>query len=131
MGWFHRGKRTPEDVQWDRFQDELRVAKQHRIAETATTRDLVDAVSEALFRADPIGINFDTNTDEYDAEAETIVIALPSAAGPEEVKTLTHAAFVQWFGAATAGPIERYGSVADDIWHLWSRHKGTSGLAQG
>ena len=131
MGWFHHGKRRPEDVQWDRIQDEVRVARQHRIAETATTRDLVDAVSAALFRADPIGINFDTNTDEYDAEAETIVLALPSAAGTEDVKTLTHAAFVQWFGAAIAGPIDRYGSVADDIWDLWNRQKETSGPPQG
>jgi hypothetical protein len=83
-----------------------------------------DPLSAALFEADPVGINFETNTDEYDAEAETIVIALRSAAGPEDMKALTHEAFVQWFGAATAGPIERYDPVAKEIWRLWRRHQG-------
>jgi hypothetical protein len=39
---------------------------------------LFDAVSAVLFHHDPIGINFDTNTDEYDPEARTILPRLPS-----------------------------------------------------
>ena len=31
-------------------------------------------VSAILFHHDPIGINFETNSDEYDAEAQTIVL---------------------------------------------------------
>ena len=84
-----------------------------------------------MTEADPVGINFETNTDEYDAEAETIVIALPRAAGPDDVRALTHEAFVQWFDGETAGPIERYTAVANEIWSLWRRHQGHSGLAGG
>lgn len=71
-----------------------------------------------------MGINFETNTDEYDAEAETIVIALPKGAGVDDVRALTHEAFVQWFGEATAGSIDRYDAVAHEIWGLRCRHEG-------
>jgi hypothetical protein len=124
MGWFHRDKRTSAEIQWERVRGEVRAAQEVRFAQTATRRDLVAAVSAALFRADPIGINYETNTDEYDAEAETIVIALPKAAGVDEVRALTHEAFIQWFDEATAGPIERYDAVANEIWDLWCRHGG-------
>lgn len=127
MWWSRRDKRTPEEVEWDRIQDQVRVAKQHRLAQTATQRELVDAISAALFEADPVGIALGTNTDEYDAEAETIVIALPNAAGPRDVAAITHETFGQWFGVATAGPLERYAHVAQEVWRLWRHHQGPSG----
>lgn len=118
---FGREKRTSDEAQWEHIQEDIRVAQQDRLAQTATKRDLVEAVSAALFAADPMGINFDTNEDEYNAEAETIDIALPRMSGPEDVRAFTHEVFVQWFGAATAGPIERYEAVAEEIWTLWRR----------
>jgi hypothetical protein len=129
MKWFRREKRAPEDVQWERIQAEVRTAKQWRFEQTVTQRDLVDAVSQILVLADPVGINFETNTDEYDAESETIVIGLPNAHGPEDVTALTHETFVQWFGAQIAGPIDRYTAVASEIWNLWRRHQGQLGLS--
>jgi hypothetical protein len=125
---FRRERPSPEDVQWERIQAEVRAAKQSRFEQTVTQRDLVDAVSQILFRADPVGINFETNTDEYDAEAETIVIGLPNAHCPEDVTALTHETFVQWFDAQLAGPIDRYSAVASEIWNLWRRHQGHPGL---
>lgn len=103
-------------------------AKQSRFEQTATQRDLVDAVSQILFRADPAGINFETNTDEYDAEAETIVIGLPNAHSPEDVKALMRETFWQWFGGQ-AGPIDQYAAEASEIWDLWRRHQGQLGLS--
>ena len=124
MKWFRRGRRPSEAEQWERIQAEVRSAKEHRYALTVTQRDFVNEVSQVLFRADPIGINFESNTDEYDAEAETIVIAIPNARGPDDVKALAHESFVQWFDAEMAGPIERYAEVASEIWSLWQRHQG-------
>ncbi|WP_405065329.1 hypothetical protein OG558_25725 [Kribbella sp. NBC_01510] len=124
MKWFRRAKRRPEEEGWERIQDEVRRARQSRFEQTVTQHDLVDAVSQILFRADPVEINFETNTDEYDAEAETIVIGLPSTRGPDDVKALTHEAFVHWFDAQTAGPIDCYAAVALEIWDLWRRHHG-------
>jgi hypothetical protein len=128
MRWF-RQKRLPEDVQWERIQAEVRTAKQSRCEQTVTQRDLVDAVSQILFRADPIGINFETNADEYEPEAETIVIGLPNTHRLDDVKALTHETFVQWFGAQTAGPVDRYASMASEIWNLWRRRQGQLGLS--
>ncbi|MEQ7010407.1 hypothetical protein ABN028_29940 [Actinopolymorpha sp. B17G11] len=116
-------------MQWEHIQAEVRRARQSRFEQTVTQRDLVDSVSQILFRADPVGINFETNTDEYDAEAETIVIGLPNTHGPEDVNALTHETFVQWFDAQTAGPIERYAAVSSEIWNLWRRHHGQHGLS--
>lgn len=124
MKWSRRDKR----VVWQRLQAEARVAKQSRFEQTVTQRDLVDSVSQILFRADPAGINFETNTDEYYAEAETIVIGLPNAHSPEDVKALMRETFWQWFGPQ-AGPIDRYAAVASEIWDLWRRHQGQLGLS--
>ena len=102
----------------------MSVARQKRRAQTASTRDLVEAISAVLFEADPIGINFETNKDEYDAEAESIVIALPSMSGPDDVRAMAHEVFVQWFGTETAGSVERYGVIAERVWTLWRRYQG-------
>ncbi|MFC7488130.1 hypothetical protein ACOCJ7_17795 [Knoellia sp. CPCC 206453] len=99
-----------------------RAAKARRREASADKRELVQAVSKAMFRADPVGINFETNTDEYDPEAETLVIALPETKGPEDVMVLTHQCFVEWFDEETAGPPSRYTAVAEEIWDLWQRH---------
>jgi hypothetical protein len=52
---------------------------ERRRALRAQYRDLYIRASAILFRLDPIGINHETNTDEYDAEAELIV---PCSADP-------------------------------------------------
>ena len=133
MKWFRREKRASEDLQWERIQAEVRTAKQSRFEQTVTQRDLVDAMSQILFRADPVGINFETNTDEYDAEAETIVIGLPNARRPEDVTALTHETFVQWFDAQVAGSIESLRRVRG--LHLvrrrWSRGTTVCELSPG
>ena len=36
-------------------------------------RGLYDRVTSILFRIDPMGINFEDNTDEYDPETDTIL----------------------------------------------------------
>ncbi|WP_202413803.1 hypothetical protein [Duganella sp. CY15W] len=36
---------------------------------------LFDALSKILFEADPLGINFETNTDEYEPEVGSIITA--------------------------------------------------------
>ena len=88
--------------------------------------DLVSRVEALLFYEDPIGINFDTNTDEYLPEAQTIVIRLPEATSPDDVQRIVHEEFVRWFDRQIAGPVERYRVVAESIWGLW-----TAGAAGG
>jgi hypothetical protein len=89
--------------------------------------DLVSRVEALLFYEDPIGINFDTNTDEYRPEAQTIVIRLPEATSPDDVQRVVHEEFVRWFDRQIAGPVERYRIVAESIWGLWTAGAGGSG----
>ena len=63
----------------------------------APSPGLVSEVSAILYAADPVGINFGVNPDEYDTEAETIVAGLPEARSHADVVILTHATFVLWF----------------------------------
>lgn len=83
---------------------------------------LFDAVATLLFQKDPIGINFEENTDEYESEAETILPRLRTCKGPDDVLEVVYAEFVRWFDADTAGPRERYVEIASEIWQLWQRY---------
>jgi hypothetical protein len=114
-----RNTETPEEVE-----ERVRVAKQQRVELTAASRDLVATVTRLLFGDDPLGINAASNTDEYTAEAEVIVIGLPRAANVGEVVDLAHQTFVQWFSAEDAGPREHYERVAGDIWQAWLQPQG-------
>ena|ERR1700758_1444567 len=85
---------------------------------------LFDSVSALLFRHDPIGINFQENTDEYDLEAETILPRLRTCESQPDVVRVVHEEFVRWFDAGTAGPPEKYAEVATGIWDLWQAYLG-------
>lgn len=74
-----------------------------------------------LFAADPIGISFDTNTDEYDAEAESIVPRLTRATSEADAIEIVFSKFQRWFGPDIAGPRSRYERVASDIWRAWEK----------
>lgn len=94
MKWFGRAKAPSADELWEQQKATITAAKESRYARTVTQRDIVAEVSRILFEADPIGINFESNTDEYDAEAETIVIALRSASNVDDARATIHEAFV-------------------------------------
>jgi hypothetical protein len=104
--------------------ERARSAKRIRLQLTAESRDLVDEVAALLFRADPAGINFGSNTDEYESEAEVIVLGLEGTTGAEDVAELAQRVFSVWFDAEIAGAVERYGPVATEIWDAWLRHRG-------
>ena len=75
-----------------------------------------------LLRHDPIGINFEDNTDEYDPEAETIVLRLVDSGtdlSVEQTEVVVHEEFVHWFGDGVAGPVDRYRKIAQEIRELW------------
>ena len=91
-------------------------------------KDLFDVVSDVLFKYDPIGINFGTNTDEYDPEVGTILPRLSECDSIEDVRRITHEEFVVWFGADGAGPEENYAEAAEEIWLAWAGRSGKLGL---
>ena len=85
--------------------------------------ELFDAVAEILFRHDPVGINFEDNTDEYYPETRTILPRLKSCASSQDVVTVIHEEFTQWFDEDTAGPRERYVDIGDEVWNLWRKSR--------
>ena len=87
-----------------------------RAALRAEYGELFEQVSAILFEEDPIGINFETNTDEYEPEVGTILPRLSECSSSEDVRRVVHEEFVRWFDAETAGPIENYTEVANQIW---------------
>jgi hypothetical protein len=85
---------------------------------------LFTAVSEAMFRHDPIGINFGNNADEYDPEAGTVVPRLSACASAEDVENVMIEEFSAWFGADIAGRAH-YAALANEVWRLWTHNQDT------
>jgi len=80
---------------------------------------LFAAISEALFEADPVGINFEINTDEYELEVGTIIPRLSSARLAEDVQAIIHEVFCRWSDPVSTGPKEKYAAVSEKVWTLW------------
>lgn len=96
--------------------DEIEAEKQRLRSEYGR---LFDELSMLLFRSDPIGLNFESNTDEYDPEARTILPQLRHCVSAKDATRVVHAEFVRWFGSDTAGEESRYQSIGEQVWKLW------------
>src|SRR5918992_1637472 len=101
---------NPEEVARHRA-DRARLKRGHRA--------LFDEASALFFRFDPVGLNFETNSDEYDPEVGTILPRLRECHSPEDVQRVVHEEFRSWFDVETAGSAERYQAVSVALWDLW------------
>lgn len=79
---------------------------------------LFESIAEILFRHDPVGINFEHNTDEYEPEVGTIIPRLKHCHSVEDVTAVIHEEFQRWFDLDTAGSREDYTKVAEEVWML-------------
>ena len=80
---------------------------------------LFEQITAALFEADPIGINFKSNTDEYDPEAGTIIPRLQSCNSAFDVNHVVFEEFCRWFDAESVGERKAYEQVSELIWRIW------------
>ena len=80
---------------------------------------LYDDLEGLLFRHDPIGINFGSNTDEYGPEVRTILPRLKLCKSIDEVQDVVYEEFVRWFG--DAGTRDKYQVIAAEIWQVWQQ----------
>ncbi len=101
----------------DRIREEI--IEERRMMKTMYG-ELFDATAALLFRHDPIGINFDDNTDEYEPEVGTILPRLKSCLSENDVCRVVHEEFEQWFGI-DAGTQKRYEPIAAELWQLWQK----------
>ena len=83
--------------------------------------ELFDLVVEVLFKHDPIGINYEDNTDEYEPEARTILPRLRTCHNSDDVVTVAYEEFQKWFDPVDVGEKERYRSLGEEIWVLWNK----------
>src|SRR5687767_3262865 len=93
-------------------------AEKKRLSDEYQT--LFQEMAEVCFRHDPVGINFEDNTDEYEQEARTILPRLKACKNSDEAVTVVHEEFQKWFGSDIAGPRERYLALAEEIWQVWN-----------
>lgn len=96
-------------------------SREEREAIRRAEPELFADISQILYRHDPIGINFETNTDEYDAEAGSIIARRNECTSEVATLHVVHEEFTQWFGAETAGVRGRYAAAATELWHRLRR----------
>jgi hypothetical protein len=84
---------------------------------------LFDALTKLLFEADPIGINYETNTDEYEPEVGTIIPRLRHANSEDDARQIIHEEFCRWFDAETAGSTDAYREIAAQVWVEWQQYR--------
>lgn len=81
-------------------------------------KEVIERISRILFEEDPIGINFEENTDEYDPEARTIAPRLKNCETIEEIQIVVHEEFCKWFDQKIAGDLGNYRKIAERIWAM-------------
>jgi len=91
---------------------------------TKEYQELFAEVSAILFRYDLVGINFESNTDEYDPEAGTILPRLRPGATAEEVAGIVREEFIRWFGRETREAADSYLAMAEEIRAAYERRLG-------
>lgn len=79
--------------------------------------ELLALVVGILCKHDPIGIAYEDNPHEYEPEAQTILARLRMCHHSDDVVTVAHEEFQQWFGPDVAGDRERYRSIGEEIWN--------------
>ena len=72
-----------------------------------------------MFKHDPMKINLETHTDEYDPEAGTVISRLETVTNQDDVATILHEALIDWIGVEIAGDRDRYIALVQDIWQVW------------
>jgi hypothetical protein len=113
--WVSRKKESERRAQ------AIKEARARRTELIVGREEIVAAIEVLLFERDPLGINFETNKDEYRPEAESIVIRLPDASNEADAKAIVYDEFTNWFGIDSAGPRSRYDEIATEIWTLWAK----------
>ena len=83
-------------------------------------KDLISEISSILFKFDPIGLNFGENTDEYDPEAEAILLRITKETSKKELLDIIFEEFVHFFDINLAGNknSELYSNITEKIWEI-------------
>lgn len=101
--------------------EEIRAHAEDRKRLSRSYKRLLNEISAIIFRHDPVAINFEENTDEYDPEAGAILTRLRSDMSVQEATGIVHEEFIRWFSREDAGPREKYSVLAAEILSAYQR----------
>jgi hypothetical protein len=76
-------------------------------------------ISNLLFIDDPMNINYETNTDEYDVEAGYIISKLINCTDQSDVQKNVYDVFKKCFSKTEIGIYGNYEKIACEIWKIW------------
>ena len=83
------------------------------------------AVSDILFRHNPIELDGKHNTGDYNPEVDVLLSRIREAEDLSTLLQLLFEVFMTDFGEENCGNRERYEVAASEIWKSYERHRAT------
>jgi hypothetical protein len=83
------------------------------------------AVSDILFRHNPMELDGKHNTGDYDPEVDMLLSRIREAESLSALQELLFEVFLNNFGEENCGGKERYNVAALEIWKAYERHRAT------
>ena len=83
--------------------------------------ELVAVVSSILLRHDPARVDFGSNPDEYDAEAEDLIARLQDNREALFTDAICRQVMERWFGPEVIAPDADFQALAEDVDEAWAR----------
>lgn len=99
---------------------DMKESEYRAIREKDHPKEFID-INLVLFKYDPIGLNFDTNFDEYEGEARRILERYKEAKDEEQLAAIIKQVFIEQFDEKLASryiTTEAYLSMAKEIWAI-------------
>lgn len=83
------------------------------------------AVSDILFRHNPMELDGKHNTGDYNPEVDVLLSRIREAEHAGALQDLLFEIFQTDFGDQNCGSRERYEAAASEIWKAYERHRAT------
>ena len=83
------------------------------------------AVSDIVFRHNPMELDGNHNTGDYDPEVDMFLSRIREAENLNALQELLFEVFLTDFGEENCGSRERYDVAASEIWKAYERHRAT------
>jgi hypothetical protein len=83
------------------------------------------AVSDIVFRHNPMELDGNHNTGDYDPEVDVLLSRIREAENLSALQELLFEVFLADFGEENCGSRERYDVAASEIWKAYERHRAT------
>ncbi len=106
------------------MQPEIEARQQHRTLQKEYG-SFYRAVSDILFRHNPIDLEGKRNTGAYDPEVDALLSRIQEAEHLTALHGLLFEVFRTDFGDENCGDKERYEAAASEIWKAYERHRGS------